>query len=260
MTPVFFRSVIRHVCFITSPPVNLSIYWLVYWSIEKWLKTVLAPLLPQVTTARCVCGTWTVRHASRRSRLTGRRARRLSMTWPSTHPRPTLPLPVQTPWPGSMCSPPAGDTDRWTDGWKDRQMDAKRLVSSHIWQYSGLFRFLTQNRIHEIYTHARTHTHTHGLGAVSLCPNCLKRSWQTKRTSVGGPCKGPSLQAPLPQEPSRQRNCAAPQTHQHHHFWSKALRAPRLLQGERAPSLLRRFPHRNNQWLSKMFSFGLWMS
>lgn len=74
------------------------------------------PRLLQVTTVRCVCGTWTVRRASRRSRPTGRRARRPSTTWPSTPPRPTSPPPVQMPSPGSTCSPPAGDAHRWTDG------------------------------------------------------------------------------------------------------------------------------------------------
>lgn len=79
-----------------------------------------SPPPPQVTTAPCVCGTWTVKPASRRSRLTVRRAKRPFTTWPSTRPRPSSPRLEPTLSPGSTCRPEwVRETRREGGCWKD---------------------------------------------------------------------------------------------------------------------------------------------
>lgn len=74
----------------------------------------------QVTTARCVCGTSTVKPASRRSRLTGRRARRPFTTWPSIRPRLTSLQPGPTLWPGSTFNPNLRKPQRLDRTWRIR--------------------------------------------------------------------------------------------------------------------------------------------
>lgn len=99
------------------------------------ISPVPSPPPPQVMTALCVCGTSTVKHASRRSQPTGRRARRPSTTWPSTPPRPTSPPPEPTPSPGSTFRRGGEEEEaedcgaRDTDRHRDRERD--RLVCSH---------------------------------------------------------------------------------------------------------------------------------
>lgn len=100
------------------------------------------PSPPQVTTAPCVSGTWTVKRAFRKSPLTGRRAKRPSTMWPSTLPRPSSPLPALTPSPGSIC--------RWKQKRRDRETDHTLTVFRSV-------------QVTE-HTHANTHSSclTHG--------------------------------------------------------------------------------------------------
>lgn len=58
-------------------------------------------IVSQVTTARCVCGTWRARRASRSSRLTGRSSTSPSTTWRSTPPSATSAAREPTPSPKS---------------------------------------------------------------------------------------------------------------------------------------------------------------